>query len=81
MGEFGGWDMPIQYVGILAEHAQTRERASLFDICHMGELELSGPEAAGDLDRLLTCSVGTLAVGQGAAAGGGGFSWAEHGDA
>ena len=64
MGEFGGWDMPIQYVGILAEHAQTRERASLFDICHMGELELSGPEAAGDLDRLLTCSVGTLAVGQ-----------------
>jgi len=64
MGEFGGWDMPIQYAGILAEHAQTRARASLFDICHMGELELSGPSAMGDLERLLTCSVETLAVGQ-----------------
>ena len=41
MGEFGGWDMPIQYKGILAEHQQTRTESSLFDICHMGEFEIS----------------------------------------
>jgi aminomethyltransferase len=64
MGEFGGWDMPIQYAGILAEHQQTRTAASLFDICHMGEFEISGPTAEADLDRLLTCSIATLDVGQ-----------------
>jgi aminomethyltransferase len=64
MGEFGGWDMPIQYKGILDEHAQTRTKASVFDICHMGEFELSGPTALADLERLLTCRLGTLAVGQ-----------------
>ncbi|HEY5653094.1 MAG TPA: glycine cleavage system aminomethyltransferase GcvT [Pontiella sp.] len=64
MGEFGGWDMPIQYAGILQEHEQTRSRASVFDICHMGEFELSGETALQDLERLLTCNVATLAVGQ-----------------
>ena len=64
MGEFGGWDMPIQYEGILAEHQQTRTASSLFDICHMGELEISGPSAEIDLERLLTCSIGSLNVGQ-----------------
>ena len=57
MGEFGGWDMPIQYEGILAEHEQTRTASSLFDICHMGEFEISGPTAEMDLERLLTCSI------------------------
>jgi len=64
MGEFGGWDMPIQYVGILQEHEQTRTKASVFDICHMGEFELSGPTALHDLENLLTCNVQTLEVGQ-----------------
>ena len=64
MGEFGGWDMPIQYAGILAEHLQTRTAASLFDICHMGEFEISGPTAEADLERLLTCSITSLDVGQ-----------------
>ncbi len=64
MGEFGGWDMPIQYAGILQEHEQTRTRASVFDICHMGEFELSGETALRDLEKLLTCNVESLAVGQ-----------------
>jgi aminomethyltransferase len=64
MGEFGGWDMPIQYAGILQEHQQTREKASVFDICHMGELELSGTSAGQDLENLLTCNIQSLAIGQ-----------------
>ena len=64
MGEFGGWDMPIQYAGILQEHHQTRTKASVFDICHMGEFELSGPTAGQDLENLLTCTVSTLKIGQ-----------------
>ena len=64
MGEFGGWDMPIQYAGILAEHEQTRTKAAVFDICHMGEFELSGPTAEADLDRLLTCRVAGMEIGR-----------------
>ena len=64
MGEFGGWDMPIQYVGILQEHEHTRTRTSVFDICHMGEFELSGSSALQDLENLLTCNIQTLEIGQ-----------------
>lgn len=64
MGPFGGWDMPIQYEGILAEHEQTRRRASIFDTCHMGEFELKGPTAGADLERLLTQSVAGIRQGQ-----------------
>jgi aminomethyltransferase len=64
MGEFGGWDMPIQYAGILHEHHHTRTKASLFDICHMGEFELCGTTASEDLDALLSCGVESLEVGQ-----------------
>ncbi|MDH3982450.1 MAG: glycine cleavage system aminomethyltransferase GcvT [Kiritimatiellaceae bacterium] len=64
MGEFGGWDMPIQYAGILQEHEQTRTNASVFDICHMGEFELSGETALLDLEKLLTCNIQTLDIGQ-----------------
>jgi aminomethyltransferase len=59
MGEFGGWDMPIQYAGILQEHQQTRSKASVFNICHMGEFELSGKTALQDLEKLLTCNIQT----------------------
>ena len=64
MAEFGGWDMPIQYEGILTEHQHTRTKTGLFDICHMGEFELTGPTAAADLENLLTMKISTLAVGQ-----------------
>ncbi|NCC52492.1 MAG: glycine cleavage system aminomethyltransferase GcvT [Spartobacteria bacterium] len=61
---FGGWDMPIQYAGILIEHAYTRGQCSLFDICHMGEFEVAGPTACADLEHLLTQQVASLEVGQ-----------------
>ncbi len=64
MGEFGGWDMPIQYAGILREHEHTRTKASIFDICHMGEFGLSGATALHDLEKLLTCNVQSLEIGQ-----------------
>ena len=64
MAEFGGWDMPIQYEGILAEHEHARTKTGLFDICHMGEFELTGPTAVADIERLLTMKVSTLAIGQ-----------------
>lgn len=64
MAPFAGWDMPIQYEGILAEHKRTREDVTVFDICHMGEFDLRGPTAQADLERLVTQNVATIAVGQ-----------------
>ena len=64
MAPFGGWEMPIQYRGILPEHEATRTASTMFDICHMGELEVKGPTATADLERLLTLSVSTLKPGQ-----------------
>ncbi len=61
---FGGWEMPIQYDGILAEHTHTRTMCSIFDICHMGEFQISGPTAQTDLDHLLTQAITTLNIGQ-----------------
>ena len=63
MAEFGGWDMPIQYTGILDEHAAVRERAGLFDVSHMGEFRLRGPGALALAQRLVTNDVGKLADG------------------
>ncbi|MGE4553427.1 MAG: glycine cleavage system aminomethyltransferase GcvT [Desulfovibrionaceae bacterium] len=64
MAPFGGFDMPIQYSGILAEHEHTRTRAAVFDICHMGEFRITGPKAAAALEGLLTQRVDTLAPGK-----------------
>ncbi len=53
--DFGGWDMPVQFSdGILAEHRAVRENAGLFDVSHMGEISVAGPEAGTFLDRVLT---------------------------
>jgi glycine cleavage system T protein (aminomethyltransferase) len=46
MVNFGGWDMPLEYSGILAEHVAVRTRAGLFDVSHMGEIEITGPGSA-----------------------------------
>lgn len=54
MGPFAGWEMPIQYTGILAEHHHTRRSASVFDICHMGEYRIAGTGARQALDRIVT---------------------------
>ena len=51
---FAGWEMPVQYKGISDEHRAVRERAGIFDVCHMGELVLGGPEAAAVVDGLVT---------------------------
>jgi len=64
MAPFGGWDMPIQYTGIIREHEAARTGATLFDTCHMGEFHVEGPTALADLERLVTCDMGTLRIGQ-----------------
>ncbi|MGD0543188.1 MAG: glycine cleavage system aminomethyltransferase GcvT [Candidatus Acidiferrales bacterium] len=64
MVNFGGWDMPLEYSGILAEHESVRTRAGLFDVSHMGEIEIQGPGALG-LVQLVSCNnAAKLAVGQ-----------------
>jgi len=60
---FGGWLMPIQYEGIIAEHNWTRESASLFDICHMGEFIIHGDVIRSGLDNIVTFNVSTLPLG------------------
>ena len=62
--DFGGWDMPVQYEGILIEHEHTRKKAGIFDIGHMGEFLLKGAGAAAMLDRVVTSRPSTLAVGR-----------------
>src|SRR4051794_18566826 len=51
---FAGWEMPIQYKGISVEHQAVRERAGLFDVSHMGELELQGDKALELVNSLIT---------------------------
>jgi len=53
MVDFAGYWLPVQYDGIMAEHLWTRESAGLFDVSHMGQLKLNGPDAAAELERLL----------------------------
>src|SRR3954452_13343436 len=60
---FAGWEMPVQYGGIRAEHEAVRGRAGVFDVSHMGEIETSGPGAEAFLQRILSNDVGRLADG------------------
>jgi aminomethyltransferase len=64
MVEFGGYLMPVQYTGILAEHRAVRGAVGIFDVSHMGEFSFRGPGAAWLLQRLLTHDVETLGNGQ-----------------
>jgi aminomethyltransferase len=61
---FAGWEMPVQYAGIVEEHKAVRERAGLFDVSHMGELHLRGSQAEAVVDSLVTNDVGKLPVGK-----------------
>ncbi len=63
--EFGGWEMPVQYSSIVDEHLCVRRAAGIFDICHMGEVLVSGAEAAGFLNETLTNDIHKLVIGQG----------------
>ena len=62
--DFAGWEMPVQYEGIRAEHEAVRERAGLFDVSHMGEVAFKGPQAEDAVQRLVTRDVSRLSVGQ-----------------
>jgi len=61
MAGFAGFDMPIQYEGIINEHNHTRQNAGIFDICHMGEFSLRGPGAKDALNAVVTQDLDTLA--------------------
>ncbi len=61
---FAGWEMPIQYKGIAAEHSAVRERVGLFDVSHMGELRVTGPGALAAVDQLITNDLAKAADGQ-----------------
>lgn len=63
MVEFGGWEMPVQYRGIIDEHHAVRNRAGLFDISHMGRFMIRGPQAEAFLQRMVTCDVSTIPLG------------------
>jgi aminomethyltransferase len=62
--EFGGWLMPVQYTSIIDEHRTVRERVGLFDLSHMGELYVEGPEAGAGLAAALVSDPPSLAVGR-----------------
>ena len=64
MVPFGGWEMPVQYTGILAEHVAVRRAAGLFDVSHMGEAKVVGPQAREFLDALVTNNISQIDPGR-----------------
>lgn len=64
MVEFGGWDMPVFYTGIIDEHLAVRSNAGLFDVSHMGEIEFSGPDALTCVNYLTPNNAASLIDGQ-----------------
>lgn len=64
MVEFGGWEMPVQYTGIVEEHHAVRKQAGIFDISHMGRLRFTGPDAERFLDYIVTNDVTAIREGQ-----------------
>lgn len=62
--DFGGWDMPLKYENDVAEHHAVREAAGIFDLSHMGEFRVKGPDAAAFLDYTLVSNMGILKVGK-----------------
>jgi aminomethyltransferase len=64
MVEFGGWDMPVEYSGIVDEHLAVRTRAGLFDVSHMGEIEIAGSDALKAVQHITTNDASKLALNQ-----------------
>src|ERR1700721_2981122 len=64
MVDFGGWDMPVQYSGLVDEHKAVRTAAGLFDVSHMGEIEVRGPEALKLVDYVTPNAATKLKHGQ-----------------
>jgi aminomethyltransferase len=61
---YAGWDMPVQYAGPLPEHLAVRTRAGIFDVSHMGEIEIKGPNAQASIQNLTCNDINVLAVSQ-----------------
>ena len=64
MVEYGGWDMPVEYSGIVDEHQAVRTRAGLFDVSHMGEIEIAGRDALQAVQHITSNDASRLAIGQ-----------------
>ena len=64
MVPFGGWDMPVEYSGIVNEHLAVRTKAGLFDVSHMGEIELAGKDALAAVQKISANDAAKLSVGQ-----------------
>jgi aminomethyltransferase len=64
MVDFGGWEMPVQYSGLIEEHKAVRQAAGLFDVSHMGEIEVRGPEASRLVNHVSTNDPSRLKPGQ-----------------
>src|SRR4026208_2442278 len=64
LGPFGGWNMPFEYEGALAEHRAVRERVGLFDLTHLGKVEVAGPGALALLQGVVRNDVTQIAVGE-----------------
>ncbi|MBI3048319.1 MAG: glycine cleavage system aminomethyltransferase GcvT [Acidobacteria bacterium] len=64
MVPFAGWEMPLEYTGITSEHMAVRTRAGLFDVSHMGEIEIAGKDALAAVQRIACSDPAQLAVGQ-----------------
>ena len=62
--DFGGWDMPIEYVGVVSEHTAVREAAGIFDVSHMGKVRVHGPGAVGFLNSVLANDLDRIEDGQ-----------------
>ena len=69
MVPFAGWDMPVEYTGITAEHLAVRTRAGVFDVSHMGEIEIAGKDALKAVQRIACSDPASLQVGQAHLAG------------
>ena len=64
MVEFGGWDMPVEYSGIVDEHLAVRSRAGLFDVSHMGQIEVAGTDALKAVQHITSNDAGRLSINQ-----------------
>src|SRR6266571_50978 len=64
MVPFGGWDMPVEYAGIVQEHLAVRTAAGLFDVSHMGEIEIAGKDALAAVQRISCNDTEKLRIGQ-----------------
>ena len=64
MVDFGGWEMPVQYKGLIEEHMAVRERVGIFDVSHMGDIQLRGPNSLAAVQKLLMNDASKLQTGQ-----------------